>query len=171
MDSNNNIIVNKVASSGLITFNLEDYYPDGERIVFDIKDFLFEGLILKEKDFRDKVKNYDWAVYNDKYVAIHCSTDAIVPIWGYMLIATKIELFAKRFLFGNLSMLETTLFNEALSKINLEEFKAQRIVIKGCSNKKVPVSAYVEITRLLRPIVKSIMYGEACSTVPLYKKV
>ena len=163
-------IINKVAQSGLTELNLEDYYPQGERVLYDMKDRLFQELILKEKDFRDYIRAEDWSKYKDKYVAIFCSADAVVPTWAYMLLATTLTPFAKKFVFGTLDTLETVLFSEALSRINPESFRDQRIVIKGCSNLPVPVSAYVELTRILRPVAKSIMYGEPCSTVPLYKK-
>jgi hypothetical protein len=163
-------IINKVAQSGLIEFNLEDYYPQGERVLYDLKDQLFQGLILREKDFREHVKNEDWSRYKDKYVAIHCSADAIVPTWAYMLLTTVLAKQAKKIVFGNLDTLETVLFDEVLSGLDILPFTDQRVVIKGCSNLPVPVSAYVEITRILQPVAKSIMYGEPCSTVPLYKK-
>ena len=163
-------IVNKVAASGLTTIDLEDYYLKGDRVLFDIKDLLFQGLILREKDFREFVKNEDWSKYKDKYVAVFCSTDAIVPTWAYMLLTTQLEPFAKKVIFGNLDTLETILYNETLQKININDFKDARIVIKGCGNLPVPPSAYVELTRLLRPVAKSIMYGEPCSTVLLYKQ-
>lgn len=165
-----NEIVNKVAQSGLITIDLEEYYPKGERIVLDIKDQLFQGLILREKDFREFIKNEDWNKYKDKYVALLCSADAIVPTWAYMLLATQLEPVAKKVVFGNLETLETILYNEVLSKIKAEDYKDARIVIKGCGNLPVPKAAYVQLTSLLRPFAKSIMYGEPCSTVPLYKK-
>ncbi len=163
-------IVNKVAQSGLIEFNLEDHYPEGKRVLFDIKPLLFRELILKEKDFRDFVSKEDWTKYTGVYVAIICSSDAIVPTWAYMLLSTALEPHAKKIVFGSLETLEAILFHEQLSKINPEDFRDKRVVIKGCSNKEVPVSAYVEITNLLQPVAKSIMYGEPCSTVPLYKK-
>ncbi len=163
-------IINKVAQSGLITIDLETFYPQGERILFDIKDQLFQGLILKEKDFREFIKNEDWSKYKDKYVALICSADAIVPTWAYMLLATQLEPFAKKVVFGNLEALETILYNEILSKLNINDYKDARVVIKGCGHLPVPKSAYVEITRLLRAVAKSIMYGEPCSTVPLYKR-
>ena len=163
-------IENKVAQSGLITINPEEFYPKGERVLFDISDYMFEGLLLKEKDFRARVKEMDWSQYKDKYVALHCSTDAIVPTWAYMLLTVNLEQYAKKIVMGNLDVLETVLFNEALSEINIEQYRDERIVIKGCSAVPVPESAYVELTRLLRPVAKSIMYGEACSAVPLYKK-
>lgn len=163
-------LINKVAESGIITIDLEEYYPKGERVLFDIKELLFQGLILKEKDFREFIKTEDWKKYKDKYVAIICSADAIVPTWAYMLLATQLEPVAKKVVFGSLETLETIIYNEILSKININQYKDARIVIKGCGNLPVPKAAYVEITRLLRPVAKSIMYGEPCSTVPLYKK-
>ena len=163
-------IINKVAQSGLITIDLETFYPKGERVLFDIKTLLFQELILKEKDFREFIKNEDWSKYKDKYVALICSADAIVPTWAYMLLATQIEPFAKRVVFGDLETLETILYNEIFTKLDINDYKDARIVIKGCGNLPVPKSAYVELTRLLRPVAKSIMYGEPCSTVPLYKK-
>ncbi len=162
-------IINRVASSGLTTINLEDYYVEGERIVFDIKDYLYEEFLLREKDFREFVKTNDWSVYKDKLVAVTCSNDAIVATWAFMIIAASLQPYAKKIVFGNAETLETMLFTEALSKLTIEDYRNQRIVIKGCSDKPVPVSAYVELTRLLQPVAKSIMYGEPCSTVPIYK--
>ena len=163
-------IVNKVASSGLITFNLEEYYTPGKRLVFDMKDYLFQGLILKEKDFREFVKNENWNKYSDSFVAITCSADAIVPTWAYMLVASAMQPFARKIIFGNTEALETSLFMEVLSKINYDQFLDARVVIKGCSNLPVPTAAYVELMNRLRPIAKSLMFGEPCSTVPLFKK-
>lgn len=165
-----NQIINKVALSGIITLDLEEFYPPGERVLFDIKDLLFQGLMLREKDFREFVKNDDWTKYQDKYVALVCSADAIVPTWAYMLLATHLEPYSKKIVFGNLETLETILYNEILGKLNVNDYKDSRVVIKGCGHLPVPKAAYVEIARLLRPVAKSIMYGEACSTVPLYKK-
>ena len=163
-------LINKVAQSGLITIDLEAFYPPGERVIFDIKTFLFQELILREKDFREAMKNHDWNAYTDKYVSIICSADAIVPTWAYMLIATNLSPVAKRTVFGDLETLETILYQEVLSKFTLESYRDARIVIKGCGNLPVPKSAYVELTRLLSPVAKSIMYGEPCSTVPIYKR-
>lgn len=165
-----NEIVNKVSQSGLITIDLEEYYPAGQRVLFDIKEHLFQGLILREKDFREFIKNEDWNKYKDCYVALTCSADAIVPTWAYMLLATQLEPVAKKVVFGDLETLETILYNEILSKITIADYKDARIVIKGCGNLPVPKAAYVQITGLLRPVAKSIMYGEPCSTVPLYKQ-
>lgn len=163
-------IVNRVAQSSLVTLNLEDYYHHGERVGFDIKDLLYQGLILREKDFRAYVKDHDWSQYQDKNIALFCSEDAIVPTWAYMLLASKLEPYAHLVVLGNLNELENLLFKEAFSNINLEAYKDTKVVIKGCSKIKVPDYAYVELTRLLRPIAASIMYGEPCSTVPIYKK-
>jgi hypothetical protein len=163
-------IINKVAQSGLITVDLEEYYQPGERVLLDIKDKLFQGMILREKDFRDFIKNEDWEKYRDKYVAVTCSADAIVPTWAYMLLSVQLEPVAKKIVFGDLETLETILYHEKLKELDLEKFRDARIVIKGCGNLPVPKSAYVELTRLLRPVAKSIMYGEPCSTVPLYKR-
>ena len=162
-------IINKVDQSGLMDFNLEDYYPKGERVLIDVKNNLFQELILKEKDFRDFVKNENWEKYKDKFVAIACSADAIVPTWAYMLITTSLQPFAKKIVFGDLKTLETILFQESLSKIKAEDFRDKKICVKGCGSIPVPESAYVEITRILSSVAKSIMYGEACSTVPIMK--
>jgi len=163
-------IINKVALSGIITINLEEFYPQGERVLFDIKEQLFQGLILKEKDFREFIKNEDWSKYTDKYVALICSVDAVVPTWTYMLLATQLAPYVKKVVFGNLETLETVLYDEILNKLNINDYKDARIVIKGCGHLPVPKAAYVEITTLLRSVAKSIMYGEACSMVPLYKQ-
>lgn len=162
--------VNKVSASGLITINLEEYYDKGERLIYDIKENLFHGLMLREKDFREFVKNHDWSQYRDKNIAIICSTDAIVPTWAYMLLASKMGPYAQEVVFGGPDVLEAVLFSKSLSKIDLAALKDQRVVIKGCADIDVPVSAYVELTNLLYPVVKSIMYGEPCSTVPIYKR-
>jgi hypothetical protein len=163
-------IVNRVAKSGIITINLEEFYPSGERVLFDIKDLLYQGLILREKDFREFVKKEDWSFYTDKYVALICSEDAIVATWAYMLLTTHLAPFVKKVVFGDLETLETVLYSEVLNNLNTNAYEGGRIVIKGCGDLPVPKAAFVEITRLLRPVAKSIMYGEACSMVPLYKQ-
>ncbi len=163
-------IVNKVAQSGLVTIDLEDLYVPGERMLFDIKDWLFEELILKEKDFREKLKEQDWNIYSGKFVAITCSVDAVVPTWAFMLVVTQLKPVAKKVSFGDLHKLEEELFDEEISKLNIADFNDKKIVIKGCSKIEVPVSAYVNLTAKLRPVVKSIMYGEPCSTVPVFKR-
>jgi len=162
--------VNKVAASGLVTLNLEEYYPAGERLVYDIKDNLFHGLMLREKDFREFIKTQDWTQYTGKNVAVICSADAIVPTWAYMLLANRMKPYVNEVVFGNLDVLEAVLFTKALSKIDINAFANERVVIKGCGDIAVPTAAYVELTNLLTPVVKSIMYGEPCSTVPVYKR-
>ncbi|MEO6904099.1 MAG: DUF2480 family protein [Bacteroidia bacterium] len=163
-------IINKVAQSGIITIDLETFYPMGERVLFDIKNLLFQELILREKDIREFVKSNDWSIYKDKYVALTCSVDAVVPTWAYMLLTTYLEPFAKKIVFGNLETLETILYQDVFNDLDFTDYKNARIVIKGCGNLPVPKAAYVQLTTILRPIAKSIMYGEACSTVPLYKQ-
>jgi hypothetical protein len=163
-------IINKVSSSGLITIDLEEFYLPGERVLFDIKDLLFQGFLLREKDFREFIKNENWSTYKDKYVAIVCSSDAIVPTWAYMLLSVSLGPFAKKIVFGSLEVLETVLYTEKLAGLDVNVYNDARVVIKGCGKLPVPNNAYVELTRLLRPVVKSMMYGEPCSTVPLYKK-
>ncbi|MFL5764472.1 MAG: DUF2480 family protein [Bacteroidia bacterium] len=163
-------IVNKVEQSGLVTIDLESFYPKGERILLDIREHLFQGLILREKDFREFIKSEDWSKYKDKYVALTCSADAIVPTWAYMLLATQLEPVSKKVVFGDLETLETVLYNEVLNSLDISPYRDARIVIKGCGDLPVPKAAFVQLTALLRPVAKSIMYGEPCSTVPLYKK-
>lgn len=162
-------IINRVANSALITLNLEDYYHHGERVVYDIKDNLFMEMILKEKDFRAFVKDHDWSEYKDKNVAIICSVDAIVPTWAYMILATKLQPYVNLVVFGNLDSLEQALFQQALLKIEIADYKGSKVVIKGCGHLPIPAFAYVEIARLLSPVVASLMYGEPCSTVPVFK--
>lgn len=165
-----NVIVNKVAESGLITLDLEAYYPKGEIAVFDLKDYLFRGLILREKDYRAALQTLDWEVYRDKNVALTCSVDAIIPMWAYMLAASYLQPLARNVVFGDEKTLINSLITKNLSKIDGEEYTDKRIVIKGCGDVAIPEAAYVEITNKLRPYAKSIMYGEPCSTVPIYKK-
>lgn len=162
-------IINRVASSKLITINLEDYYPDGNRVLFDIKDWLFEGFVLREKDFRNTIAAYDWSQYQDSYVALTCSSDAIIPGWAYMLLSIHLEPFAKQIIIGDLEALETSIYQDVLNKLDVSEFKNKPIIIKGCSKKPVPQNAYIMLATKLKPVVKSIMYGEACSSVPLFK--
>ena len=163
-------IINRVAGSGIVTLNLEQYLHPGQRMGIDIKDTLFMGLILKEKDFRDWIKNHNWEQYRDANVFIHCSADAIVPTWAYMLIAARLTGVAHFFLFGDSNALDTALFMQALAMVNHADYSEKRVVIKGCGDQYVTPAAYVEITRLLQPYVKSLMFGEPCSTVPVYKK-
>jgi hypothetical protein len=164
-----NEIVNRVAKSNLITIDLEDFYPEGKRIIFDISEWLFEGLILREKDFREKAEQYDWNLFKDCYVALTCSTDAIIPSWAYLLIATKMSPFTKKVVVGNLELLETVIFQEIISNINTKDYINKPVIIKGCANKPIPPSASVQLIEKLIPFAKTIMFGEACSSVPLFK--
>ena len=163
-------IVNRVAQSKLITFNLEDYYPKGQRFLFDISQWLYEGFVLREKEFRDEAKTHDWSQYQDQYVALNCSTDAIVPAWAYMLISTYLEPYAKRVVIGDLENLESHIYQEVIDRLDVSDLKDKPVIVKGCSHKPVPKNAYVFLINKLQPVVKSLMYGEACSSVPLYKK-
>ncbi len=163
-------IINRVAQSKLVTFDLEDYYPEGKREVLDIKNWLYEGFVLKEKEFRAAVANHNWEKYKDSYVALTCSTDAIVPGWAFMLLTSKLQPFAKKVVQGNLELLETAIYQELLENLDLSEFRKKYVIIKGCSKKPVPPNAYLLITARLQPLVNSLMYGEACSSVPLFKK-
>ena len=163
-------IINRVANSKLITLDLEDYYPEGKRIVFDIKDWLYEGFVLREKEFRQKVKVYDWSTHQDQYIALTCSTDAIIPAWAYILLTTALQPYAKQIIVGNLEQLESSIYQNIINNLDLSEYQDKSIIIKGCSNKPVPNNAYLQLTTKLMPVVKSIMYGEACSSVPLYKR-
>jgi len=165
-----NEIVNRVTNSGLVTLSLEDYYVPGERVILDIKDQLFEGLILREKDFRTFIKTNDWSVYNGKFVAITCSADAIVPTWAYLLLVSVLQPVAREIVFGGLEDLEKKLFYDSLSKIDWNQFRDQRVVVKGCSKVEVPTAIYVEAGQRLMTLAASIMFGEPCSTVPVYKR-
>lgn len=169
MDIQENII-NKVAQSGLVTLDPASFYPAGDRVIYDIKDNLFQGLILREKDFREFIKGHDWSQYADKNVAVTCTADAIVPAWAYMLLANRLAPFAREVVFGDEGVLETVLFVKNINNMDIEQYRGQRIVLKGCGDVPVPVSAYVELTKKLTPVVKSLMFGEPCSTVPIYKR-
>ena len=162
-------IVNRVSQSKLVTFNLEDFYPKGSRILMDIKDWLFEGLILREKDFRAQLEDHNWSVYKDSFVALTCSTDAIIPGWAYMLISTKLQPYAQKIIIGDLEMLESSLYQSILENLDVSEFVDKPVIIKGCSNKPVPANAYLWATTKIQSVAKSVMYGEACSSVPLFK--
>ncbi len=163
-------IVNRVAGSGLISLDLEAYYHPGERIVYDLKDNLYMGLILKEKDFRAFLKEHDWRQYVGKNVAITCTEDAIVPTWAYMLLTLQLQPYANTVVFGTLADLDEKLYFDAIARINPEDYRDARVVVKGCSKVPVPTAAYVELTRVLQPVVQSLLFGEPCSTVPLYKR-
>tara|TARA_R110002050_G_scaffold64647_2_gene140491 strand:- start:40524 stop:41027 length:504 start_codon:yes stop_codon:yes gene_type:complete len=162
-------IINRVSQSKLVTFNLEDLYPNGERILMDIKDWLYEGLILREKEFRAHLEKHDWTKYKGAYVALNCSSDAIIPGWAYMLIATKLQPYSKQIIIGDLEMLESSLYQSILEDLDVSEFVDKPVIIKGCSNKPVPPNAYLWATTKIQTVAKSVMYGEACSSVPLFK--
>lgn len=166
----NETIVNKVTESGLVEVDLENYYPKGEVLVFDLKDYLFMGLILKEKDFREALKQKDFSGYKDKLVAVTCSADAIIPVWAYMLVASYLQPLVKEQVMGEADFLHKTLFLRNINTINPADYADKRVVVKGCGELETGPFAYLEITKLLRPVVKSIMYGEPCSTVPVFKK-
>ena len=164
------LLVNKVAESGLISFDLEEYYPKSDIKLFDLKDYLFMGLILKEKDFRAALQTTDWELYRDAYVAITCSADAIIPMWANMLAASYLQPVAKDVVFGDEKKLIEAVLLQRINNIDVSAFEDKRVVVKGCGEVAIPEAAYVAITNKLRPVVKSIMYGEPCSTVPIYKK-
>ncbi|HRN98346.1 MAG TPA: DUF2480 family protein [Flavobacterium sp.] len=163
-------IVNRVAASALEVFDLEDYYPDGRRISLDLAQWLEEGLLLREKPFREALKNHDWSPYQNAYVALFCSTDAIVPAWATILVATHLNDYARRVVSGSLEDIDTELYAEILPQIDYEAYRDKPVIIKGCSRKPVPTSAYLMAASHLQRVAKSIMYGEACSAVPLYKR-
>lgn len=163
-------IVNRVAKSKLVTFNLEDFYPKGPRTTLDISQWLWEGIVLKEKDFRASLDAFNTTSFEGAYVALFCSTEAIVPGWAYMLVALKLSPVAKKVIVGPLEALETILFTELIATIDLSEFKDAPVIIKGCSHYPIPPNAYTLLAQKLQPYAKSIMYGEACSSVPLYKR-
>ena len=163
-------LVNKVAESGIVTLNLEAYYPDAEVVIFDMKDYLFMGLILKEKTFRIDLAALDLSIYRQKYVALTCSADAIIPMWAYMLVSSLLQPVAKDITFGTVSEVTQKILLQNITSINPAVYAEQRVVIKGCGDLPMPEAAYVAATKILRPVAKSIMYGEPCSTVPVYKK-
>lgn len=163
-------LINKVAESGLVTLDLEQYYPKGETAVFDLKDYLFMGMILKEKDFREGLKKTDWTLYSGKNVALTCSADAIIPVWAWMLAATYLQPVANELVMGDEQELHKQLYLKNIAAINPEEFTDKRMVIKGCGETPIADFVYMEVTKKLLPVAKSIMYGEPCSTVPVYKK-
>jgi hypothetical protein len=166
----NDVIVNKVAASGLISIDLENYMPHNQIVTFDLTDHLFMGLILKEKDFREALKTIDWEQYSNKYVAITCSADAIIPVWAYMLVTSYVQAIALDVYLGNSSDMFKHIFLKNISSIDYKQYSEQRVVVKGCGEVPVDSYAYAEVTKHLLPYVKSIMYGEPCSTVPVFKK-
>lgn len=163
-------IVNRVASSKLITFDLEDLYPEGKRIIVDISQWLEEGFLLRETSFRKSIKNHNWSSYKDSYVVLQCSTDAIIPAWAYMLVTTYLQGISKKTITGSLAILETVIYTEEIEKLDITSYVNAPVIVKGCSNKPVPENAYLLLIAKLQPVVRSLMFGEACSSVPLYKK-
>lgn len=165
-----NEIVNRVSSSKLVTIDLEDFYPEGKRMTLDISAWLMDGSILREKEFRQHLKDYDWSPYKDAFVSIYCATDAILPGWAFMLVAVRLNEVARKAVVGSQKDLETILFSEIITELDVSEYKDKPIIIKGCTHKPVPENAYVLLAQKLQPLAKSVLYGEACSSVPLFKK-
>jgi hypothetical protein len=163
-------IINKIEKSGLITLDLEDFYPKEKRVQFDLKDYLYEDLVLKEKEFRENLSKLDWKIYENTYVSVTCSSDAIVPSWSYLLIATYLTGVAKLVSFGSLDELERDIYTEIIQKMDTKNYQDKKIIIKGCSQKFIPQNAYLQLIQKLKPVASSLMFGEACSTVPIYKK-
>ncbi|KAB2813958.1 DUF2480 family protein [Phaeocystidibacter luteus] len=163
-------IVNKIANSGLVNIDLEELYPKSKRHALDIAPWLYEGVMLREKDFRDHIKNHDWSQYNDAYVHVFCSEDAIIPQWAWILVARALNGRAIRTVYGDREALEALIFETVINQLDVDEYHGKKVIVKGCSNLPVPVQAYIKLTEKLTPVVQSLMYGEACSTVPIYKK-
>ncbi len=163
-------IINRVALSKLMVVDLEDYYPEGERMIFDIKDWLYEGFVLREKDFRQLVVDYNWSKHKNQFVALTCSSDAIIPAWAYMLLTVELQSFANKVITGDLEALESSIYQDIINKLDVTSFQDKPLIIKGCAQKPVPSNAYIMLTSKLKPVAKSIMYGEACSSVPLFKR-
>lgn len=163
-------IVNRIAQSKLITLDLEDFYPKGRRVLIDISKWLFEGLILREKEYRNYLDITDWEQYKDTYIALTCTSDAIIPGWAYMLVATKLQPHAKRVVIGDMELLETSIFQAVIENMDVSVFEQKSVIIKGCGKKPIPTNAYIWLTAKIQPVAKSMMYGEACSSVPLFKK-
>ncbi len=163
-------IINRIANSKLVVVDLEDFYPKGERKLFDIKDWLYEELVLLEKDFRERIHQHNWSQYQDQFIALTCTSDAIVPAWAFMLLTMHLQPYAKRIVVGDLELLETSIYHDIIQNLDITEFVDKSLIIKGCTNKPVPANAYILLSQKLRPIAKSIMYGEACSSVPLFKR-
>ena len=170
METDDKPLVNRVAASSLMTLNLEDYFPKSELVEFDLKDFLFRGLILKEKDFREALKEFNWSSLSGKMLAVHCSADAIIPTWAYMLVASYAAQYVESCFLGTPDEMLKSYYRVLIEDMDLSYLRDRKVIVKGCSKKPVPASAYVDLTRKLRPLVQSIMYGEPCSTVPIYKK-
>lgn len=163
-------IVNRVAKSQLKTIDLEDFYPKETRTILDIKNWLFQEIILKEADFREYLKNHDWSQYENQFVALTCTSDAIIPSWAYMLVTVYLTPFAKKVVVGDKLTLEILIFQEIIQQLSIEEFRGKPVIIKGCANKPIPETSFIQLIEKIQPVAKSIMFGEACSTVPLFKQ-
>lgn len=163
-------IVNRVASSALITFDLEEHYPEGDRLRLDISQWLDQGIVLREKEFRTALAAYDFSVHQDQYVALFCATDALLPAWANLLVASHLQPYAKKIVWGSLEDLEATIFQAMIQALDIAPFVDKPVIIKGCADRNIPPSAYIALVESLQPHVKRLMYGEACSSVPLYKK-
>lgn len=163
-------IVNRVAKSQLRTIDLEDFYPKETRTILDIKNWLFQEIILKEADFREYLKNHDWSQYENQFVALTCTSDAIIPSWAYMLVTVYLTPFAKKVVVGDKLTLEILIFQEIIQQLSIEEFRGKPVIIKGCANKPIPETSFIQLIEKIQPVAKSIMFGEACSTVPLFKQ-
>ncbi|MDG2491344.1 MAG: DUF2480 family protein [Flavobacteriaceae bacterium] len=163
-------IVNRVAQSALITFDIEDLYVQGNRIEIDMSQWLEQGFILREKEFRSAITSFDWSIYQDHFIALNCSTDAILPAWASLLVTAQLNKVSQTIVWGTLSDLEYHLFVQAIDKLDLSDFEGKPVIVKGCSEKQIPESAYIYLIQKLQPVVKSLFYGEACSSVPLYKR-
>ncbi len=163
-------IVNKIARSGLITIDLEEMYPRTQRLSLDIAPWLHEGIMLREKEFRQYIKDHNWSQYNDSFVNVYCSEDAIVPQWAWILVANALNGRAARTVFGDREALETLIFETVIDQLDIDQYHGKKVILKGCANLPVPIQAYIKLTERLTPVVLSLMYGEACSTVPICKK-
>ena len=162
-------IFNRIKNSKLISIDLEDFYPEGDRIAFDIKDWLYNGIALKEKDFREYIKNHDFSKYKNAFVALYCSSDAIIPSWAYLLISVHLSPYTKRVVVGDLTTIETVLYSEIIANMDASIYAGKHVLIKGCTGKPIPDNAFVELAQKLVDVATSVMYGETCSTVPLFK--
>ncbi|MDI9310091.1 MAG: DUF2480 family protein [Limnohabitans sp.] len=163
-------ILNKVASSSLVVFDLEDYYQEGTRTQIDISQWLLEGFLLREKDFREALKNHDWSQYQNHFVAVDCSTDAILPTWASILVASHLQQYAKKIILGNISEIDLHLYIEKILQVDFTVYANKPVILKGCSKKPVPKEAYIMAITQLQKVAKSVMFGEACSAVPIFKK-
>jgi len=170
MENQENEIINRVANSSLVTFNLEDYFPDRPIAEIDLASLLYEGIILREKDLREFIKSHDWSAYTNQHVAITCTADAVIPTWAFILLGIAAQPFALSVVYGNREVVVANLYRQVLDQINWDQFRDQKVVIKGCNDKGIPVFAYVDAATRLRPVAASLMFGEPCSTVPLFKK-